>query len=97
MRFSDGVLTKSKKNKVEVRTLDSRGEYVLCKYLDINTLKPSDDKRKLCLKDKNGDIKEYFIIPLKTPNRALLVAAEKEKTERKIWNEKTRKEESLFE
>jgi hypothetical protein len=94
MKFSEAVLTKAKSGKIELRALDSRGEYVLCKYLDSKTLKLADKKKKLCLKDKSGNIQEYFIIPLKD-NRSLLVASEKEEKDRKVWNEKTKKEENM--
>ena len=96
MKFSDSVLAKPKKGKVEVRTIDSRGEYVVCKYLDPETLKPTSKKRKLSLKDDKGNITEYFIVPLKTPNRSLLIAAEKEKKIGKVWNEKNKKEENYW-
>ncbi len=81
------VLTKGKGGKVEVRTLDSRGSYVMCKYLDAKTMKPADKKRKLTLKDQNGVVHEYFIIPLKDPKRALILTTTSEEKERQVWNE----------
>ena len=96
MGFSDSVLTKGKGGKTEVRALDSRWMYVLCKYLDSDTLKEVDRKRKLCLRDVEGNIQEFFIIPLKSASRSLLVAAEREEKEMKVWNEKTRSEEDLW-
>ncbi len=81
---------------MEVRALDSRGRYVLCKYLDPNTLQPTDEKRKLSLMDEEGAIREYFLIPIKGQNRRLMVEAEEPK-ERKVWNPATRQEEELWE
>ena len=96
MEFSEEVYAKGKGGKLEVRAVDSRGQFVLCKYLDPKTMKLADNKRKLCLKDEDGNILEYFIIPLKTKNRSLLVATDKEEKERKVWNEKTGVEEDLW-
>lgn len=93
--FPDSVLAKGKGGKLEVRALDSRGIYVLCKYLDPKTMKPADKKRKLMLKDQNGKVLEYFIIPLKDPKRALLLTAESEEKGRQIWNEDFRKAEEI--
>ena len=87
MDLPENVLTKAKGGKLEVRALDSRGSYVMCKYLDAKALKPADKKRKLILKDQNGKVLEYFIIPLKDPKRALLLTAESEEKERQVWNE----------
>ncbi|MEM5802253.1 MAG: hypothetical protein QXQ18_02615 [Candidatus Aenigmatarchaeota archaeon] len=96
MKFSEAVLTRSKKGKVEIRALDSRGRYVLTKYLDPETLKLADKKKKLTLKSDEGKIEEYFIIPLPDSKKALLIKAEKEEKVRKVWNEKTKREEDLF-
>jgi hypothetical protein len=95
MEFSEKVLTKAKSGKIELRALDSRGGYVLCKYLDPKTLKLADKKKKLTLRDEDGNIQEYFIIPLKD-NRSLLVTGEQKEKDRKIWNEKTKKEEEMW-
>jgi len=92
--FSGAVLTKSKSGKIELRALQDRGRYVLYKYLNPQTLKPADKKKKLCLKSEDGEEQSYFIIPLKG-NRSLLVESGEEK-ERKIWNEKRKKEERLW-
>jgi hypothetical protein len=89
------VLTKGKGGKLEVRTLDSRGSYVICRYLDPKTMKPADKKRKLMLKDQNGNVLEYFIIPLKDPSRALLLTAKSEVKERLVWNEDLQKAEEI--
>ncbi len=93
MDFSNEVLTKGKSGKLEVRTLQSRGSFVMCKYLDPETMKLADKKLKLTLKREDGTIEEYFLIPLKDPRRSLLVKAEDEEKIRKVWNEQTQREE----
>lgn len=59
-------------------------------------MKPADEKRKLCLRDEDGNVEQYFIIPLKTKNRSLLITAEREEKERKVWNLKTGREEDVW-
>jgi hypothetical protein len=95
MEIPETVLTKSKGGKLEVRALDSRGSYVMCKYLDAKTMKPADQKRKLTLKGEDGQVAEYFIIPLKGPKRSLLVTAEIEEKERQVWNESLQRAEEI--
>ena len=96
MGFSDDVLTKGKSGKLEVRTLHSRGSFVMCKYLNPETLKLADKKTKLTLKREDGTTEEYFIIPLRDPKRSLLIRAEAEEKERKVWNQQTQEEEDLW-
>jgi hypothetical protein len=86
MDFPQTVLTTSKKGRLEVRALESRGSFVICKYLDSKTLKPADMKKKLILRSSNGDLAEYFIVPLKDPNRALLISSQPDEKERQVWN-----------
>jgi len=95
MDFSNEVLTKGKSGKLEVRTLQSRGSFVMCKYLDPETMKLADKKTKLTLKGEDETIEEYFVIPLKDSRRSLLVKAEEEEKIRKVWNEQTQREEAL--
>ena len=95
MGFSEEVLTRGKSGKLELRTLHSRGYFVICKYLNPETLKLADKKTKLTLKRQDGTVEEYFIIPLKDPRRSLLVKAEGEEKNRKVWNEQTQREEEL--
>jgi len=97
VRFSESVLTRGKTGRLEVRALESRGSYVICKYLNPDTLKLADKKVKLSLRDERGEVKEYFIIPLKDPRRSLLISAEIEEKERKVWNDKTQQAENLWE
>lgn len=96
MEFPETVVTKGKKGKSEVRSLDHRGSYVVCKYIDPNTMKLADTKRKLMLKDEEGNVKEYFIIPLKDPKRALLIIPEAEDKDPQIWNDKLGKAEEIW-
>ena len=96
MAFSNEVLTKGKSGKLELRALHSRGSFVMCKYLSPETLKLADKKMKLTLNRKDGAIEEYFIIPLRDPRKSLLVKAESEEKDRKVWNEETQKEEDLL-
>ena len=95
MGFSDQVLTKGKSGRLELRTLHSRGSFVMCKYLNPETLKLADRKTKLTLKREDGTVEEYFIIPLRDPKRSLLVKSESEEKDRKLWNKQTQKEEDL--
>jgi len=95
MGFSDEVLTRGKSGKLELRTLHSRGSFVMCKYLNPETLKPADKKTKLALKREDGTVEEYFIIPLKDPRRSLLLKAEGEEKDRMVWNDQTQQEEDL--
>jgi len=96
MELPEAVLTEGKAGKLEVRALDSRGSYVICKYLDPKTMKPADRKLKLTLRDTEGRVREYFIIPLKDPKRALLISSEPDEKQRQVWNEKLRKPEEMW-
>lgn len=93
--YPDSVLTKGKSGKLEVRSLVSKGQYALCEYLDPKTGKLADKKKKLILKE-GDEFREYFIIPLKSGNRSLLIKP-KEKSDiekQRVWKEG--KAESLF-
>jgi len=96
--YSESVLTKDKKGNLEVRNIISRGQFVMYDYRDDKTFKQVENKKKkIYLKDENGQISEYYIIPLKTGNRSLLITPEKpEEKPRKVWNERTEKEEDLW-
>ena len=96
--YSESVLTKDKKGNLEVRNIISRGQFVMYDYRDDKTFKQvENNKKKIYLKDENGQISEYYIIPLKTGNRSLLITPEKpEEKPRKVWNERTEKEEDLW-
>ena len=98
MNYPESVLTKDRKSNLEVRNLISRGQFVMYDYRDVKTFKQLEsNKKKIYLKDEEGKIIEYYIIPLKTGNRSLLITPEKaEEKPRKIWNEKIKKEEDLL-
>ena len=68
----------------------------MCKYLNPETLKLADKKTKLTLKRDDGSVVEYFIIPIRDPKRSLLIKAEGEEKDRKVWNERTQQEEDLL-
>ena len=96
-KFPVSVLTKNKAGKIEVRTLESRGKYVIYSYLDPKTLKPMENgKKKICLKTEDGKIQEFFMIPVKGHGRYLILLNKGEERERKIWNEAEKKEEALW-
>lgn len=85
MLFPDTVLTKSKTGKIEVRTLDSKGKYVMCEFQDAATLKPADQKRKLTLVDDSGRVQEFFFMSFRLKDRTghcLLWLKKKRKTGR---------------
>jgi hypothetical protein len=87
MEFPETVLTTGKRGKLEIRTLESRGRYVICKYLDPETMKLADAKRKLMLFDEDGRTLEYFIVPFKDSKRSLLIPSLPDAREKQIWNE----------
>jgi hypothetical protein len=96
--YPETVLTKDKKGNLEVRNLFSRGKFVMYDYRDTKTFKQVEsNKKKICLKDEEGKIIEYYIIPLKAGNRSLLITPDKaEEKVRKVWNNKAIKEEDLW-
>ena len=96
MKFSKEALTKSKRGVIELRTIESKGRYVLYKYVDPKTLEPTDRKMRLCLRDEEGKIREFFIIPMKDDRRSLLLETEGGREERKLWNPTTGREEKLW-
>jgi hypothetical protein len=71
-------LTKDKGGNLEVRNLISRGQFLMYDYRDVKTFKKvENNKKKIHLKDKEGKITEYYIIPLKIGNRSLLITSDK--------------------
>jgi hypothetical protein len=85
MEYPKEVLTKSKKGKIEVRSLIDRGEFVRYEYLDPKSGKRSENKVKLVLRSNKGEIEEFFIVPLKQEDRFLLLRTEV-KGERRLWS-----------
>jgi len=93
--FPDEVLTKTKKGNIEVRNLIARGKFVWYDYRDPkNFEKVENGKSRIFLKDEEGNVYSYFVIPLKD-RRLLLIEADKEE-DKKIWNDKTKKAEDLW-
>lgn len=95
-KYSEEVLTEGEKGDMKVRNLVSRGKFVLYDYRNPQTFKQvASNKLKLYLKDvktKRG----FYLIPIKG-NRFLMIEAKEDKhPERKVWNEKKKKEENLF-
>jgi hypothetical protein len=97
VKYPESVLTKDRKGSIEVRNLISSGKFVLHDYRDPKTFKPAESgKKKLYLKDERGEMKQYFIIPLKGGKSLLIEPKEKEEKDRKVWNDNLKKEEKLF-
>ena len=96
--YPESVITQDRKGNYEVRNLLSRGEFLLHDYRNPADFTPVESsKQKLYLKDADGKITEYFIIPTRNPNQMLLIRPkEKELKERMVWNEKVRREEELW-
>ncbi|MGC9059480.1 MAG: hypothetical protein ACP5H3_03710 [Candidatus Aenigmatarchaeota archaeon] len=93
--FPEEVLTKTKKGKIEVRNLIARGKFVWYDYRDPKTFENAENnKSRIFLKDEEGNVKSYFIIPLKE-KRFLLIEAEKEE-DKKVWNDKKKRVEDLW-
>jgi len=93
--FPEEVLTKNKKGKLEVRNLIARGNFVWYDYRDPQTFeKVENGKSRIFLKDEEGRVWSYFVIPLKD-KRLLLIEADIEE-DKKIWNERKKKAEDLW-
>lgn len=95
-KYTEEVLTKDRKGNVEVRNLVSKGKFVLYDYRNLKTFKQVEsNKLKLYLKDSDSK-RGFYMIPIKG-NRYLMIVAKQDKhPERKVWNEKKKKEENLF-
>ncbi|MEM5776825.1 MAG: hypothetical protein QXJ06_00055 [Candidatus Aenigmatarchaeota archaeon] len=98
MEYPKDVLTKNKKGQIEVRNLIARGYFVLYDYRDPKNFQPLENgKKKIYLKDENGNIEEFYIIPTKTKGRDLLLKPKESKDKYiKIWNNKKKTSEDLF-
>ena len=93
MDIPKDVIAETKKGKKEVRWLVSRGEFVWYEYRDVKDLKKVG-KSRIFLKSKDGEIKSFFLIPLKD-EKMLAIEADKDEN-KKIWNDKTKKVEDLW-
>lgn len=103
MKFGDrdypaSVLTQDRKANYEVRNLLARGEFLLHDYRNALDFTPVESsKQKLYLKEANGTVTEYFLIPTKNPNQMMMIRPkEKDQKERMVWNEKAKREEELW-
>jgi len=94
-KYPDSVLTQGKKG-LEVRTLVTRGKFVICEYRDPNTMQLVDKKQKWILKDEKGNVKEYFIIPLKDGRKLMVEPKEKKSEDIKVWNREKQRAEELW-
>ncbi|MEM5814982.1 MAG: hypothetical protein QXD89_00625 [Candidatus Aenigmatarchaeota archaeon] len=93
----EDVLTKTKNGKIEVRNLVARGEFVWYDYRDPKNFKREENgKSRLFLKDSEGNLYSFFVIPLKEKGKYLLLETEREEKNKKIWNDKTKKVEDLW-
>jgi len=93
--YTEEVLTKTKKGKIEVRNLIARGKFVWYDYRDPKTFKNVENgKSRIFLKDEEGKVLSYFVIPLKD-GKLLLIEAEKVE-DKKVWNDRKKKAENLW-
>ncbi len=83
--FPEDVITISKKGKREVRNLLGKGKFIIYNYLDPETGKGSENKKRLILKFEDGHVEEFFIIPTSDGKRNLMLPAQ-EREGRKIWD-----------
>jgi len=96
MEYPEDVLTKNKKGQKEVRSLVARGKFVLYDYRDPESFKSVEGgKKKICLKDDEGKVQAFYIIPLKAKNKYLMIEDE-DASDKKIWNSKKKLAEDLF-
>jgi hypothetical protein len=92
--YPKNVMTKSKKGKIEVRSLIDAGRFVRYEYLEPETGKRSENKYKLILIPKKQNlnakgtlkVSEFFIVPI-AGGRFLMIPAE-EKGSRAVWDGK---------
>ena len=89
MEFPRAVLTMGKKGKLEIRTAESRGRLIICKYIDPETKKAVDTKRKLILLDAGGKTTAYFIVPFKDSKRSLLIPSPPDEKECKFGTKRS--------
>jgi len=94
-KYPESVLTKDRKENTEVRNLVSKGKFVMYDYRNPKCFMQVESKKlKLYLKDEK-EKRAFYLIPLKG-NRFLMIETKEDTEERKIWNEKKKKEENLF-
>ena len=84
--YPDSVITTTKKGNKEIRNFLDYGFFIEYNYVDPETGKEKERKTKIILKSKNGNIREFFIIPTSDGKKYLLIPAE-EKQDRFIWKD----------
>ena len=82
--YPEDVMTRSKKGKLEVRSLVDRGTFVRYEYLDAESGKRGEDKVRLVLVPDGKGAEEYFVIPMKGVRFLMLPTGPK--GERKVWD-----------
>jgi len=80
--FPQEVMTRTKKGKLEVRSLSEKGEFLLYEFLDPETTKPTSNKKKLILKSSTRR-SEFFLIPTRDGRFLLIPTEPKEGV--KVW------------
>ncbi len=89
-------LTVSSKGRVEVRSLVERGIYTIVEYRDPKTLKLLEKKFKIYLKNEDGEVKGFLLIPLKDPGKYLGFMDKNPKKELYVYNTEKESEELMF-
>ncbi|MCD6383720.1 MAG: hypothetical protein J7L88_04595 [Thermoplasmata archaeon] len=84
----EDAITVSKKGVKEIRELEEAGRYAIYLYRDLESGEVRERKRKLVLLSDDGEWREFFIIPTKTPGRDLLLHAEEKERGRGIKTER---------
>ena len=94
-KYPESVLTENRSGKVEVRTLKSKGRFVIAEYRDPETNEISDKKKKLVLRKEDGETEEFFIIPMDQENKDLLITPKEKSGEYEFWDKDNEKVEEI--
>ena len=87
MKYPEEVLTKSRKGKIEVRSLIDNGKFIRYNYKDPETGEILENKKfSLIIKNSKGKTEHYYMIPIQG-NRYLTIPI-KDKKKRKVWDGK---------
>ena len=89
-------LTVSSKGRVEARVLVERGVYTIVEYRDPKTMKVVEKKFKIYLRNDDGVVRGFLMIPLKGGNRYLGIEDRQPKQDLYVYNIDTDSEEPLF-
>ncbi|KXA91806.1 hypothetical protein AKJ63_00810 [candidate division MSBL1 archaeon SCGC-AAA259D18] len=79
-------MTENRSGEIEIRSLESKGEFAVLEYLDPENLERSDKKRKLVLRKEDGEVEEFFIIPTKQENKDLLITPKEKSRKYSFWD-----------